>query len=122
MGQCAHSLGECQWNLWLPLPDQTRPVHLFPYRACFPVGGSLGHNRTFVVLSCPQQVLCPCGSLCFLYYCAFCYNGSLDARMVPAVQFCTCPAQDNLSSDNLHRAWCPVPLEYPWGLCPREEE
>src|SRR5450756_766416 len=105
MGQCAHSLGECQWDLWIPLPDKTRPVHLFPYRACLPVGSSLGHSRTFVVLSCPQQVLCPCGSLCFLYYCAFCYNGSLDSRVVTAIQFCTLSVQEDIVDYYICRTW-----------------
>src|SRR5450830_217695 len=123
MGRSAPSLGECQWDLWLPLPDKTRSVHLFPYRTCLPVGGSLGHSRPRRLFSCSQQVLCSCSSFCFLYHCTFCHRGDFcNSRVVTAEQFCALSAQDNLADDSFHRAWCPVCLEHYGCFCAREEE
>src|SRR5450830_405228 len=122
MGRSAPSLGKRQWDLWVPLPDKTRSVHLFPYRTCLPVGGSLGHSRAFLVLGCSQQISCSCSSFSSVCCCAFCYIGSRGTRVVTAEQFCPCSIQDNLTGDDLHRAWGPVPPEHPWGFCTREEE
>src|SRR5450759_5341849 len=122
MGQCAHSLGECQWDLWLPLPDKTRPVHLFPYRACLFVGGSLGHSRACHFLVYSQQISRSCSSFSSVCCCGFFPSEHWKTRVVSTLQFCPRSIQDNLTGDDLHRAWCPVPPEYPWGLCPREEE
>src|SRR5450830_296953 len=119
MGECAPSLGECQWDLWLPLPDKTRSVHHFPYRACFPVGRSLGHGGPCHFLVYSQQISRSCSSFSSVCCCGFCYTSSRDSRVVSTLQFCPRSIQDNLTGDNLHRAWGPIPPEHPWGFCPR---
>src|SRR5450830_1601297 len=122
MGRSAPSLGKRQWDLWVPLPDKTRSVHLFPYRTCLPVGSSLGHSRAFLVLGCSQQISCSCISFSSVCCCGFFPSEHWKTRVVSTLQFCPRSIQDNLTGDDLHRAWGPVPPEHPWGLCPREEE